>query len=306
MIQSWLGAIVRVERVTCESKLQATEYKLDGSREKHWKQSREFACFKDTQNTCHIWRTLAFEAVVSYQTGLPGLCVLLCDRDDTISGDVTLAVSMVYDNICIYGKVPVTMVPSDGVYLLSDGPRVLWHTGSYVAVLSTNTDMETMFLHSFSLKQLFDNIDTSSHLNWRLSDLWILEGQQIERNIALLVRATIASSQDTNPPKRFKTMDTNVLLSAISITHNEQGPTVTKLDNNMVIHSDYASVICCVVEYDNYDPIVLSGQQSSPHYIVGTTYQQMLMFGGGKVLHYVSLECVPHKITMYQVCGLVK
>ena len=305
MIQSWLGAIVRVERVTCESKLQVTEYKLDGSREKHWKQSREFTCFKDTQNTCHIWRTLAFEAVVSYQTGLSSLCVLLCDRDDTISGDVTLAVSMLYDNVCIYGKVPVTMVPSDGVYLLSDGPRVLWHTGSEVAMLSTNTDMETMFLRCFSLKQLFDNIDTSSHLNWRLSDLWILEGQQIERNITLLIRATIASSQHTNPPKRFKTMDTNVL-SAVSITHKEQGPTVTKLDNNVVIHSDYASVICCIVEYNNYDPIVLSGQQSSPRYIVGTTYQQMLMFGGGKVLHYVSLECVPHRITIYQVRRLVK
>ena len=300
MFQSWLGAIFHVEQATRGAKLLATEYKLEESREQHWKKSREFFCFKNTQNTHHIWKTLAFEVIVSCQTQLPGLCVLLCNSDD-ISGDVTVAVSMVNKNICSYGNVPATMVPSDGAYHLNDGPSVLWCSGSQLAMLSANSDNVSMTLHCFSLEQLF-NIDTSTYLNLRLDKLWILGGQQAERNLTVLMRTTSTTSlQDANPPKKLKTTDTNILLSTVAITHQEQAPTVTKLENNLIIHSDYVSVISCVTAYDIHDSNLLGDQQRSLRYIVGTTYQQMLMFGDGKVLHCTSLEYVPIKITACQV-----
>jgi len=304
MFQSWLGAIVRVDKATRGAKLVATEYQPDGSREQHWKKSREFSCFEDTKNPLHVWKTLAFEVIVSYQTGLPGLCVLVCNKDN-ISGDVTLAVSMVNENICSHGNIPASMAPSGEVYHLSDGPSVLWCSGSQLVMLSVND--VTLSLHCFSLEEIFD-VDTSIYLNWTLSKLWVLGGKQPEGELRVFIRATntVISLQDTNPPKKLKTTDTNVLLSTVTIAQQGQAtPTITKLQDNLIVHSDYASVISCVTEYDNHDPNMLGDQQRSFHYIVGTTYQQMLLFSDGKVLQCISLKCVPSKISVFQVCGSV-
>jgi len=302
MLQSWLGAIFHVDEATCGANLVVTEYHLGGSREKYWKKSREFSCFKDTQNP---WKTLAFEVIISHQTGLPGLCVLLCNSDK-ISGDVTIAVSMVNENICSHANIPAAMVPSSGVYHLTDGPSVLWCNGSQLAMLSVSADNVIMSLHCFSIDQLFNN--TSIHLNWTLSKLWVLGGQEPGEDLKVFIRATTNTTvllQDTNPPKKLKMTDTNVLLSTVTIT--QATPTVTKLqDSSLVIHSDYASVISCVTEFERLDdPDLLSDQSRSLRYIVGTTYQQILMFGGGKVLHCASIECVPNRIAICQVCSSV-
>ena len=150
MLRNWLGEIFKVEQFTQGSNLPVKQYRLDEpigrSRDLHWKQITKLASFTTLYR--QAWKTVAFEVVVSRQTGLSGPCVLLCN-DDT-SGCVTLAVAMVNDGNCNYGEIPLNMIPNNGVYHLRDGPSVLWCNSNGLAMLSAN-ETNKMNLNCFHL-----------------------------------------------------------------------------------------------------------------------------------------------------------
>ena len=279
-------------------------YKLepvDESRDHRWKQTTKLVSFKPFQCNSHTWSTVACEVVVSHQTGLSGPCVLL-RNDDNVSECITLAVVMVNNADCNYGEIPTNMISSDGLYYLRDGPSVLWCNRNAVAMLSTS-DTNKMILNYFSFEQLF-SIDTVSVLDCALDRIWVLSGQQEIGSLRIFIRANLLTSEDHNPAKKLKSVEPNVLWCTASIRQQDGPPIVAKLPDNLYIHSDYAPVINCITDYDNCDPYLLNDPHQSTQCVVGTTYQQMLIFGNGKVLHCTSMECVPSSILVCQVCSV--
>ena len=299
MLRNWLGEVIKVEQFTQGSNLPVKQYRLDEpidqSRDLHWKQITKLASF----TTLHrqAWKTVAFEVVVSRQTGLSGPCVLLCNDD--MSGCVTLAVAMVNDGNCNYGEIPSNMIPNNGVYHLRDGPSVLWCNSNGLAMLSAN-ETNKMNLNCFSFKQLFD-IDNSNGLECALDKVWVLSGRQEMDSLRVFTRATLSAS-DLNPPKKLKSVESDVLWCTATVRQQDDSPIITRLPDNLYIHSDYAPVINCVTDYDNCDPYLLNDPHQCTQYVVGTTYQQMLIFDNGKVVHCTSLESIPVNILVCQVC----
>ena len=103
-----------------------TSFKSARNASVYWKQKTKFVSLETFQ------RTLAYEVLVNHKTGLSGPCVLLCNDNGC-----TLTVAMVSDGNCNYGEIPVNMIPSNGVYYIRDGPRVLWCNHNGLATLST-------------------------------------------------------------------------------------------------------------------------------------------------------------------------
>ena len=270
------------------------EEPIDESRDCSWQQATKFSSFKTFY--CNS-KVVAFEVVVSHQNGLSGPCVLLCNVD--ISGCVTLAVAMVNDGNCNYSEISSNMIPSNGVYHLKDGPSVLWCNSNGLAMLSPS-DTNKMTLNCFSSEQLFD-IDNTSGLECVLDKIWVLSGRQEAESLRVFARASLSSS-DLNPPKKLKSVESDVLWCTATIRQQNGLPVVTKLLDNLYIHSDYAPVINCITDYDNCDSYMLNDPHQCTQCVVGTTYQQMLIFGDGKVLYHTSLECVPVTILVCQVC----
>ena len=290
-----------MEQFTQGTNLSVKRYKLDEpideSRDRHWKQSTKFSSFKTLY--CNS-QSVAFEVVVSHQTGLSGPCVLLCNDDD-MSGCISLAVVMVNDGNCKYGEIPINMIPSNGEYHLRDGPSVLWYNSNGLAMLST-TDTNKMTLNCFSFEQLFD-IDNTSGLKCALDRVWVLSGRQEMNSLRIFTRATLSAS-DLNPPKKLKSVESDVLWCTATVRQQDGSPFVTRLPDNLYIHSDYAPVINCITDYDNCDPYMLNDPRHCTQYVVGTTYQQMVIFDNGRVLHHTSLECTPVTILVCQVCPI--
>ena len=298
MLRNWLGEVFKVEQATQRANLSAKQYKLeanDESRDMYWKQALSFITFHGSNNT---WKTAAFEVVVNHKTGQSGPCVLLhkVDRSDC----VTLAVAMVNDDNYNYGEIPSNIIPINGEYHLRDGPSVLWCSPNGVAMLSVD-DTNKMTLNCFSPDQLFD-IDNTGGLECMLDKIWVLSERQELNSLTIFVRASLSASGDLNPAKKIKSLEPDILWSTAVIKEQDSSPTVTKLSKNLYIHSDYAPVINCITAYDNSGPYMLGDPNRSTHYIAGTTYQQMLIFEDGKVLHHTSLECVPVAILFCQVC----
>ena len=177
---------------------------------------------------------------------------------------------------------------------------MLWCNRNCLAMLSTS-DTNKMILNCFSHEQPFD-INAISVLRCALDKIWVLSGQQEVNSLRVFIWANLSASGDLNPPKKMKTVEPNVLWCTAVIRQQNGSPVITKLPDNLYIHSDYAPVIKCVTDYDNGDPYMLNDPHQSTQYVVGTTYQQMLIFGNGKVLHCTSLECVPSSILVCQVC----
>ena len=119
--------------------------------------------------------------------------------------------------------------------------------------------------------------------------------------LRVFTRATLSAS-DLNPPKKLKSVESDVLWCTATVRQQDDSPIITRLLDNLYIHSDYAPVINCVTDYDNCDPYLLNDPHQCTQYVVGTTYQQMLIFDNGKVLHHTSLECIPLNILVCQVC----
>lgn len=295
MLRNWLGEVVKVEEFTRGSNLPLKQYKLDDLR---WKQTTKFGSFKTFHGSSQGWKTVAFEAVASRQTGLSGPCVLLSNDDTCMSGCVTLAVAMVNDGNCSYGEIPLNMVPNNGVYHLRNGPTVLWCNSNGLAMLSAN-ETNKMNLNCFSFKQLFD-IDNTNGLECALDRVWVLSGRQEIDSLRVFTRAT-RSVSDLNPPKKLKSVESDVLWCTATVRQQDGSPIIARLPDNLYIHSDYAPVINCITDYDNCDPYLLSDPRQWTQYVVGTTYQQMLIFDNGKVLHHTSLECIPVNILVCQV-----
>ena len=298
MLRSWLGEVFKVEQTTQGANLSAKQYRLETnneSRDMHWKQASSLMKFHGSNE---IWRTVAFEVVVNHRTGSSGPCALLYKVD--ASECVTLAVAMVNDDNYNYGEIPSNIIPTNGAYHLRDGPSVLWCSSNCVAMLSAN-DTNKMTLNCFSLEQLFDS-DIAGRLECMLDKVWVLSGREELSSLRIFVRASLSASGDLNPPKKIKSVEPDVLWSTAIIKQQDGSPIVTKLSKNLYIHSDYAPVINCITDYDNSDPYMLNDPYRSTQYIVGTTYQQMLIFDDGKVLHHTSLECVPATILVCQVC----
>ena len=297
MLQSWLGEVVKAERIAQGFNLPTKVYKLeesvnDESRDGYWKQTIKLVSLQYNSNT---WRTLACEVVVNHKTGLSGPCVLLCSDNGC-----TLTVAMVNDGNCNYGEIPTTMIPSNGVYHIRDGPSVLWCNHNGLAMLSTS-DTSKMILNCFTPEELLD-INTTSGLECALDRIWVLSGRQEVDSLRVFIRANLSVPRDLNPPKKLKPVEPDVLWCTAIIRQQDGSPVVTKLPDNLYIHSDYAPVISCITDYDNCDPYVLGDPHQLSQYVVGTTYQQMLIFENGKVLHCTSLECVPFRILVCQVC----
>ena len=304
MLRNWFGKVVRVERTIRGTDLPATEYTLetpiDKSRDYSWKPITKLTHFRNFQYNNLTWEVVAFEVVVSHQTGLSSPCVLLCS-DDNVSGCVILAIVMVNDDDNYnYGEIPCDAIPSNGKYYLKDGPNVLWCNSNGLVMLSAN-DTNKMTLNCFPLERLF-SIDNTSGLGWALDRFWVLSGRQEVDSLRVFARANLSVSDDPNLPKKLKSIRPDVLWCTAIITQQEGSPAINKLPDNIYIHSDYAAVINCITDYDNCDPYMLSDPDQLTQYIVGTTYNQMLIFGDGKVLHCISLMCVPFSILVCQVC----
>ena len=302
MLHSWEGEVVKVERTTQGINLPTKEYKLETSiniesRDRYWKQTTKFVSLKTFQYSSNRWRTLSCEVVVNHKTGLSGPCVLLCSDNGC-----TLTVAMVDDGNCNYGEIPVNMIPSNGVYHIRDGPSVLWCNHNGLAMLSTS-DTNKMILNCFSPEQLFD-INTTSGLECTLDRIWVLSGRQEVDSFRVFIRANLSAPGGVNPLKKLKPIEPDVLWCTATIRQQDGSPVITKLPDNLYIHSDYAPVINCITDYDNCDPYMLGDPDQLSQYVVGTTYQQMLIFDNGKVLHCTSLECVPLRILVCQVCAV--
>ena len=65
MLQSWLGEIVKVDRMAQGTTLVTKEYKLEsvGELHPHWKQATKFLTFEPFHCNSQTWKTVAYEVV---------------------------------------------------------------------------------------------------------------------------------------------------------------------------------------------------------------------------------------------------
>lgn len=184
----------------------------------------------------------------------------------------------------------------DSSYQLLDGPTVCWSKGPHVYVA-----------HGSNLEQTSINVQrVAAHLKVdKIRRLWCFSHSDSKGTCSSLLLFAQLSLREPRHPGEFGRcewvtveVDLRACLSFVAV---ETEPKATLVQPDP-IPCDYGYIATCITSHRTLHLDRTSGALlEKMSFLVGTEYEQVIHVQDGTLLHVVSLQCVPHQITVIQV-----
>ena len=215
-----------------------------------------------------------------------------------------------YDTGCLTKhsqfEIAKSQLPEKESYCILDGPSVIWSERATIHLSFTSAE-ETNFMtrHSVNVQMFCNGGFTSSGME--IDKFWALDWNENEDGtvstaILLLIRLESHSTGQTFMQTNFETHDWLLLLVTLQGDADLQ---IERLPDVSLIPSDYGCIATCIAPHRVYSVGSCGEVVSKCQFIVGTSYQQVVIFDNGRLVHCVSLQYVPEIIIPMEVMSPV-
>ena len=211
-------------------------------------------------------------------------------------------------------NVPKSYLPDDAAsYVILDRPTVVWSEGAQIHMAcSTATNPGSMLQQSFGIQdRMFIGEAAESGTEFSVGCFWAFNwlgnGTNAGNTLLLFIRVSPVSAWNENQGD----MEVETRVSADSphqfwlclqvVAVSESGDLqVTRLSDSLV-PSDYGFIATCIALNRSYS-VNDSGEIFSKfQFVVGTSYQQVVVFENGAMLHCIPMQCTPERIYTMEV-----
>lgn len=186
-------------------------------------------------------------------------------------------------------------------YSILGGPLVVWskdlHAVMHLACRSENSDFMT--LHTFNI-EMFTGSPSSVIENYWAFD-WS-EDESTSGNKVLLfcrIEHTAPNGGQGSTETVAVPSNTDWLCLLIMIVNSDLQ--VEHLQSGILIPEEYGSIATCVTLHRAYAANSLGEIVLQNQFLVGTSYQQVVVFEDGSPLHCIALDYIPKKISHLEV-----
>ena len=198
--------------------------------------------------------------------------------------------------------VPRLQLPDDDNYSILDGPTVLWKEGSTVHLTcSSNSGAEFVIQHSIDTQMFVCGAadgETTVHSFWAFN--WNRSTSTGGNTILLFIRVHCMQpvrkrgTTVTALPSQYTWLCLLVAVENFELKINPLQP-------DSFIPSDYGCIATCITPHKSHCLSEAGEIGLKCQFVVGTSYQQVVIFESGFLLHCVSLESVPKRVCTVEV-----
>ena len=197
--------------------------------------------------------------------------------------------------------------------LIMDGPTVVWSENGYIHLACCNPSHQslplTMVKGTVQLKAERNARDLleASDGGMKIDRLWAFDGwadgssEESDITLLLFLSVTWQGNMESVEGKVGETSQWLSLLLTWAVSADST-PQVKYLDPDSLIPSDYGCIATCIALHSSH--VVNSatgGICPQSRFLVGTTYQQTVIFESGYLLYCVPLNGVPGKVVSMEV-----
>ena len=188
-------------------------------------------------------------------------------------------------------------LPNNIDFRILNGPSVVWSEGTNIHLACTGAQgLNHMTLHSL-------NVQETIKQKMKIDKFWAFDWDQNEceddTTILLFIRVQSCTAEEENGDTGLDKMSHDWL--QLLITVQDTDLQMEHLPDSSLIPSDYGCIATCIAQ--RWFCYVTSCGEivSKCQFIVGTSYQQVVVFNEGAPLHCVSLQYVPEKVLSMEV-----
>ena len=210
--------------------------------------------------------------------------------------------------------VPKSCLPDDGTsYQILDGPTVVWSEGARIHLArSTAKNPHTIVQQSFSAQtQTFIGAAATSGTKFSVGCFWAFDWPQNETDASntLLLFIRVLPEPAWNGDQEDMEVDTHTsvdttrfwLCLQVAAVDDSPGLQITLLPDSL-IPNDYGFIATSVALHRSFSVNDYSGEIFSKcQFVVGTSYQQVVVFENGSMLHCIPMQCTPRRIYTIEV-----
>lgn len=193
----------------------------------------------------------------------------------------------------------------DGIdFCILNGPCVMWSEGTNIHLACTGAQgLNHMTLHSLNVQENFRE-------KMKIDKFWAFDWNQNEHEASAMsllfirVQSCSAGEENREPIETgLENVSPDWLL--LLITMQEPDLQVEHLSDSSLVPRDYGCIATCITQHWFYHVGSCGEVFSKCQFIVGTFYQQVIVFNEGTPLHCVSLQYVPEKVMSMEVIYLM-
>ena len=184
-------------------------------------------------------------------------------------------------------------VPLDGGYHLLDGPTMVWQQGLCVHIVC-GEKLEHEVVDILTLVP-------SNHEVEKIRNLWCVPDRDQDGRPSILLMLQL-QLKEADYPREFGDLDWMCVRAQLHKDAVWESSGVKAVRVASVIPSDYGCIATCVIAlrhlaFGGSSGVTVEGVV----YAVGTQYQQVVLFEGGRVRHVIPLQDIPQHVVAVKV-----
>ena len=193
-------------------------------------------------------------------------------------------------------------LPEKESYCILDGPSVIWSEAANIHLGFTSAENTNYITrHSVNVRMFCNGGFASSEME--INKFWAIDWNENEDGtvstaVLLFIRLESHSAAQTFMKTSSETHDWLLLLVTLQEDADLQ---IERLPDESLIPSDYGYIATCIAPHRVYSVGSHGEVVSKCQFIVGTSYQQVVIFEDGRLVHCVSLLYVPEIILPMEV-----
>ena len=181
-------------------------------------------------------------------------------------------------------------------YHILDGPIVVWgERGAYIRVAYPDSPTPHS-LHIQTFMECYEGVD------WVIEKFWVFDWSETERGDSILLLFAQVAPEEMEIDVVGTAATSSIAWLCLKITISTQKIDVlVEPAQQLFIPYDYGCIAACLALH-KFHVVDSSGAITPRHqFLVGTSYQQVVIFENGSLLHCVPLQGTPRNIVAMEV-----
>lgn len=196
-------------------------------------------------------------------------------------------------------------LPEKESYCILDGPSVIWSKAANIHLGFTSSEKTNCITrHSVNVRMFCNGGFASSEME--INKFWAIDWNENEDGTALTAVLLFIRLESHSAGQTFmkNSSETHNWLLLLVTLQEDADLQIERLPDESLIPNDYGYIATCIAPHRVYSVSSRGEVVSKCQFIVGTSYQQVVIFDDGRLVHCVSLLYVPEIVLPMEVTSL--